>query len=120
MAKRTHTAHLNNVQINSSLNYIRVCFNLLPILCVCVFKCVCLCIKWLQSCSTLSDPVGCSLPGSSVHGILQARILEWTAMPSSRGSSRPRDRACISYISCISKQALYHYLHHHSQTLCSR
>jgi len=38
-----------------------------------------------QSCLTLCDPMGCSLPGSSVHGILQARILEWVAMPSSRG-----------------------------------
>ena len=40
-----------------------------------------------QSCLTLFDPMACSLPGSSVHGILQARILEWIAMPSSRGSS---------------------------------
>ena len=40
---------------------------------------------------TLCDPVDCSPPGSSVHGILQARILEWVAMPSSRRSSRPRD-----------------------------
>ena len=41
--------------------------------------------KSLQSCLTLSDPKDCSPPGSSVHGILQARILEWVAMPSSRG-----------------------------------
>ena len=40
---------------------------------------------------TLCDPIDCSLPGSSVHGILQARILEWYAMPSSRRSSQPRD-----------------------------
>ena len=40
-----------------------------------------------QSCQTLCDPVDCSLPGSSVHGIFQARILEWVAMPSSRRSS---------------------------------
>ena len=39
------------------------------------------------SCPTLCDPVDCSPPGSSVHGILQARILEWVVMPSSRGSS---------------------------------
>jgi len=46
----------------------------------------------LQSCLTLCDPMDCSSPpGSSVHGILQARILEWAAMPSSRGSSWPRD-----------------------------
>ena len=52
----------------------------------------CGCAKSLQSCPTLWDPVDCSLLGSSVHGILQVRILEWVAMPSSRGSSRPRDQ----------------------------
>ena len=45
---------------------------------------MCLCAKLLWSCLTLSNPVHCSLPGSSVHGILQARILEWVAWPSSR------------------------------------
>ena len=44
-----------------------------------------------QSCPTLHNPMDCSLPDSSLHGILQVRILEWVAMPSSRGSSRPRD-----------------------------
>ena len=48
--------------------------------------------KSLQSCPSLCDPMDCSLPGSSVHGISQARILEWIAMPSSRGSSWPGDR----------------------------
>ena len=43
-----------------------------------------------------------------VHWILQARIPEWVAMPSSRGSSLPRDQTCISYISCIGRQVLYH------------
>ena len=43
----------------------------------------------LQSCPTLCNPVDCSIPGSSVHGILQARTLEWVAMPFSRGSSHP-------------------------------
>ena len=52
-------------------------------------------------CLTLCHPMDCSPPGSSVHGILQARILEWVALPSSRGSSWPRDRTHISYISCI-------------------
>ena len=47
--------------------------------------------KSLQSCLTVCDPMGCSLPGSSVHGILKARILEWVAMFSSKGSSKPRD-----------------------------
>ena len=44
-----------------------------------------------QSCPTLCDPKDCSPLGSSVHGILQARVLEWGAMPSFRGSSQPRD-----------------------------
>ena len=51
-----------------------------------------------QSCLTLCDPVDCSLPGSSVHGILQKRILEWVAISFSRGSSRPRDRTWVSRI----------------------
>ena len=50
-----------------------------------------------QSCLTLCDPIDCSPPGSSVHGILQARILECVAMPSSRGSSQRRDQTCISF-----------------------
>ena len=49
-----------------------------------------------QSCPTLCNPMDCSPPGSSVHGALQGRTLEWVAMPSSRGSSRPRDRTLIS------------------------
>ena len=52
-----------------------------------------------QSCPTLCDPLDCSPPGSSLHGILQVRILEWVAMPSSRGSSQPRD---WTQVSCIS------------------
>ena len=50
-------------------------------------------------------------PGSSVHWILQARILEWIAMPSSGGSSQPRDRTFISYVSCLGRWVLYHYHH---------
>ena len=46
---------------------------------------------------TLYDPMDCSLPGSSVHGILQARILEWVAISFSRGSSPPRDQTWFSY-----------------------
>ena len=56
----------------------------------------CVCAWVLPSCPTLCDPMGCSLPGSSVRGILQARMLEWVAMPSSRGSSPPRDWTHIS------------------------
>ena len=52
------------------------------------------------------DPMNCSLPASSVHGISQARILEWVSIPSSRVSSWPRDRTCIS---CIGSLILYHW-----------
>ena len=51
-----------------------------------------------QSCSTLCDPMDWSLPGSSVNGIFQSRVLEWVAMPSSRGSSQPRDQTQVSHI----------------------
>ena len=64
--------------------------------------------KWLQLCPTHCDSTDHSLPGSSVHGILQERILEWVAMPSSRGSSRPRDRTCVSHVSCTGRQVLNH------------
>ena len=70
------------------------------------------CAKSLQLCPTLLDPMSCSLPSSSVHGILQARILEWVAMPSSRGSSRPRDQTHVSYPSSTGRQVLYHYTYH--------
>ena len=52
-----------------------------------------------QSCLILCDPVDCSPPGSSVHGMLQARILGWVAI-SSKGSSQPRDGTCVSCVSC--------------------
>ena len=56
------------------------------------------CAKSLQSSLTLRDPMDCSPSGSFVHWILQARILEWVAMPSSRGSSQPRDQTEVSCI----------------------
>ena len=62
----------------------------------------CVCAESLQSCLTLCN---------RVHGILQARILEWAAMPSSRGSSRPRDQSYISCVSCIGRQVFYHWRH---------
>ena len=64
-----------------------------------------------KSCPTLCDPVACSPPGPSVHGIPQARVLEWVAMPSSRESSQPRDRTRVSYVSCIGRWVLYHQHH---------
>ena len=51
-----------------------------------------------QSCPTLRDPADCSLVGSSLHGILQARVLKWVAISFSRGSSGPRDRTGVSHI----------------------
>ena len=66
------------------------------------------CAKSLQSCPTPCDPVDCSPPGSSVHGMLRAKILEWVAMPSSRGSSWPRDQIRLSYASSIGRRDLYH------------
>ena len=50
----------------------------------------------------------CSSPGSSVHGILQARTLEWAATSSSRGSFQPRDWTCVPCISCIGRRIRYH------------
>ena len=68
--------------------------------------------KLLQSCPTLCNPMDHSPPGSSVHGILQARILEWVAMPSSRGSSQPReDQTRVSCVSFIGIQVLCHQHH---------
>ena len=60
--------------------------------------------KSLQSCPTLCDPMDCSLPGFSVHEILQARILEWIAMFSSRESFLLRDQNCVTYISWAGRQ----------------
>ena len=67
------------------------------------------CACKLKSCLTLCHPTDCSPPDSSVLGTLQARTLEWVAMPSSRGSSRPRDGTCVSSISCTGRRALYHW-----------
>ena len=63
-----------------------------------------MCAKLQPTC----DPMDCSQPGSSVHGIFQARILECVAISFSRGSSRPRDWTRVPYISCIGRQVLYH------------
>ena len=70
------------------------------------FTSVCLPAKSLQSCPAFWDPRDWSPPGSSLYGILQARILEWVAMLSSRASSQPRDRTHISWGSCIAGRFL--------------
>ena len=71
----------------------------------------------LQSCPTLCDPMNCSLPGSSVHGILQVRILEWVAISSSKGSSQRRDQTCISCDSCIAGGFFYPLSHQGSPVI---
>ena len=68
----------------------------------------CMHAKSLQSCLTLCNPMDCTQPGYSVHGIPQTRILERVATPFSRGSSPPRDGTCISFVSCIDRWIFYH------------
>ena len=73
-------------------------------MCVCV---VCVCAKYF-SCVWLCDPMDCSPPGFSVHGISQARILEWVAISSSRASCWPRDWTHVCCVSCIGRRVFYH------------
>ena len=73
-----------------------------------LFSCVCVCACALGCVPLFVTPWTAALPGS-VHGISQARILEWIAISSSRGSSRPRDPTCISWISFIGRWILYHW-----------
>ena len=68
---------------------------------------LCMCLL-SQSCLTLCNPMDYSPPGSFVHGIFQARILTWVAMPSSRGSSRPRDQTCCLLCPLHGRQVPYH------------
>ena len=79
--------------------------------CVCVCVCECTCVHMCthtQSCQTLCDSMDCSPAGSSVHGISQARILEWFAISFFRGSSWAKDGNCVPCVSCIGRQILYH------------
>ena len=71
----------------------------------------------LQMCPTLCDPMDCSTPNSFVHGILQARILEWIAMLSSRGSFQPRDQTHNFYVSCIERCVTISTLKHQRHIL---
>ena len=68
--------------------------------------CAVMCPQWLSHVQ-LCNPMDCSPPGSSVHGISQARTLEWAAISSSRGSSPSRDRTCVSCVSWIGRQILH-------------
>ena len=71
-----------------------------------------------QSCPALCDPMDYSPPGSSVHGISQARMLEWVAISSSRGSFRTRDWTCVSCVSCIGRWILLPVRHRGSPIKC--
>ena len=71
-------------------------------------RCACIYAQLLSH-VWLWDSMDYILPDSSVHGISQARILEWAAIPSSRESSQNRDRTCVSCISCIDRWILYHW-----------
>ena len=75
------------------------------------YICVYVHAKSFQLCLTFCNHMDCSPPGSSIHGIHQARIREWVAIPFSRRSSQLRDRTFISYILCIGRQVLYHQHH---------
>ena len=79
---------------------------------VCV--CVCACA---QSCPSLRDPVDCSPPCSSVRGIFLVRMLEWVAISSSRESSWPRNKTCISCVSCTGRQKFFTTTPHGKQIL---
>ena len=82
----------------------RSCFQLF---CVYTKKWVCWIICVLSA--SVCNPMDCHPPDSSVHGIFQARILEWVAISFSRGCSQPRDWTCVSKVSCIGRQILYHW-----------
>ena len=71
----------------------------------------CVCAKSLQSCLTLCDPINCSPPWSSVHGLVQARILYWVAISSSRGifPSQGSTLGLLQLLDC--RQILYHLCH---------
>ena len=73
-----------------------------------VYVCVCMPDLRAESCLSRWDPLGCSLPGSSVQGVFQARILEWVAISFSRESSQPRDRACVYHVSCVAGRLFTH------------
>ena len=89
--------------LSSSMSHFIICKMEILILPTCVRSVASVCLLFVSLWTVA--------PGSSDHGILQTRTLEWVAMPSSRGSSRPRDQIHISYVSCIGNRVLYHEHH---------
>ena len=78
---------------------------------VCVCVCVCVYLCTLSHIWLLVTPLDCSSRGFSLRGIFQVKILEWVAISFSRGSSWPRDKTCISGVSCIGRQIIYQLYH---------
>ena len=77
--------------------------------------CITVCVLVAQSCPTVCNPMDCSTPSFSAHGLLRARILEWVAIPFSRGSSLPRDRI---WVSSIAGRFFIYHLSHQELFLC--
>ena len=92
-----------------------VCIYIYIYVCVCV--CVCCCLVFKQ-CSTVCNPMDCSLLSSSVYGIFQVRILDYFAISSSRVFSRPRDWTHVSHVFCIIRQILYHWATRGAPCVC--
>ena len=114
LKNKYHLARLTGIGFTPHWNSFsfRLFRNLTLLVCV-YFVLMCtwfVCCVLTQSCMTFCDPMGCSPPGTSVHGILQVRTLEWVAISLSRGSSWPRDSTHISGISCTGRQILYHWV----------
>ena len=82
--------------------------------------CILPCYYCLVAQSCLTESPDCSPPGLSVHGILQARMLEWVAAAFSSGSSWPRNRTCVSCVSCIGRWILYHWTTWETQCILPR
>ena len=106
-----HPPHFRaSKDIKTSICFESLCFSILdfrfyPVIWICIYVCVC---SVARSYPTLCDPMDYNLRGSSAHGILQARILEWVAISSSTGSSQPKDWPRVSCISCTGRRILYH------------
>ena len=88
-----------------TMHFYFVCHSVWIIYLIMCVYCVC---SVTSSCLTVCDPMDYSPLGSSIHGIFQAWILEWVAISSFRGSSKPRDQTWVYCISCISRQILYY------------
>ena len=115
MTREARTELLKSgLSLGRILPYIQLAHQILLILYQLLFPLCLHCVlhaKLLQSCLTLCNRIDYSPPGSSVHGILQARILEWVAISFSRGSSQSRDSTHVSYISCFGRWVLYQQRH---------